>query len=319
LISSVPTVMIFDRIGSFVQVFVDRAKVRGWKVLLAKGEVNPELIEQCDVIYCNWCDHLAVSLAQKKWPGKLVVMVRSYEAYAGFLGAMHWEHVDRLVYVSPHIREYCQLTYPIPGSIPVSYVPDCVDVQRFPLKADLSPGKVVGFVGRLGAPKHAEWLVAAAYDFPDYRFRFKGPFEDRRLAPFFAYHQAKAGNLEVEGPSGEPWFGGQGVNAFLEGCHYIASPSFHEGTHMALLEGMAKGLFPLCQDRPGAVVAPDYPVYRSMREFGALLEASRPSPAHRVWVEEHRHVTRQWAAVDALFEAVAPSPIILPPRGVKLN
>jgi len=319
MIATVPTAIIFDRIGSFMQPFVDRAKARGWRVYLAQGEVNLELLNQCDVIYCNWCDHLAVSLAKRRWPGKLVVMVRSYEAYLGFLGAMEWANVDLLVFVSPHIHDYCRLTYPLPPALPVHFVPDCVDLDRFPLKADLAPGNRVAFVGRLGAPKCPEFLVAAAYEFPAYEFCFKGPFEDRRLQAFFALHASRAGNIHVDGPTGDgPWFSGAGVNDFLENCHYIASPSFHEGTHMALLEGMAKGLCPLVQERPGAVVEPEYSTYRSMCQFGALLTAGAPSADHRLWVKEHRDLPRQVAAIDAMFELVAPSPIIMPPKG-RLN
>ena len=318
MISSVPTIMVFDRIGSFVENFVQRPKAKGWKVFLAKGQVNPEAIAGCDVIYCNWADAFAVQLSGRRWPGKLSIMVRSYEAYAGFLGAIKWENVDQLVFVSPHIHEYCKLTYPIPESIPVHIVPDCVDVGRFPLKKDLEPGKVVGFVGRLGAPKNVPWLVAAAYEYPEYEFRFKGPFEDRRLQAYMAFHGAQAGNIRVEGPEGEPWFSGKGVNEFLEECHYIASPSFHEGTHMALLEGMSKGLYPLVQDRPGAVVASDWPTYRTMAEFGVLLETGCPSEAAREWVVAQRNTPRQLAAIDAMLDQVAPSPIIVPP-GAHLN
>jgi len=321
VISSQPTLMVFDRIGSFVEHFVQRPKARGWKVFLTQGQVNPEMIAGCDVLYCNWADALAVQLSNRRWPGKLVVMVRSYEAYAGFLGAIQWENVDLLVFVSPHIHQYCKLTYPIPDSIPVHIVPDCVDVERFPLRKNLTPGETVGFVGRLGAPKNVPWLVAAAYEFPEYTFRFKGPFEDRRLQAYMAYHEAQAGNIHVEGPSaaeGEPWFSGRGVSEFLEECDYIASPSFHEGTHMALLEGMSKGLYPLVQDRPGAVVASDWPTYRTMAEFGVLLRDGCASTAVRAWVVAQRNVPRQLAAIDAMLDLVAPSPIIVP-RGAHLN
>lgn len=318
MIGDLPTAMVFDRMQSFHQPWMARMHARHWRVYNATGSVNVEMIGQCDVIYCNWCDHIAVQLSQKRWNGRLAVMIRSYEAYAGFPGQVNWGNVDLLLFVSPHIRDYCRLMYQLPPDLPVHIVPDCVDVDKFPLKADMSAGNRVACVGRLGAPKNIPFLVTAAYEFPDYHFAFKGPFEDKRLEAFLAYHQSKVDNISVEGPSGgdgSAWHSGEGVNEFLEQCHYIASPSFHEGTHMALLEGMSKGLVPLIQGRPGAV----FPVvYHSMTDFAALLKDGAPSAVYRSYIQKHRSLPIQAAAIDEALDALEPSPIITPPNG-RLN
>lgn len=303
------SVVIFDRIQSFIDPWVATAQGRGWRTYIAEGPVNPDMVEGCDIIFCNWADHLAVSLSQKRWPGHLAVMVRSYEAYSGFLSGMNWDNVDLLVFVAPHINEYCRITYPIPEDLPTHIVPDCVDPNAFPLKEDLSKGNRVAYVGRFGAPKNTEFLVSAAYEYPDYEFCFKGPFEDKRCQAFMAYHQARTDNITVEGPSGSgKWHDGTGVNEFLDGCHYIASPSYHEGTHMALLEGMSKGLVPLVQDRPGAL----YPwTYSSMKDFGEHLESQNPSEDFRKFIQEYRNTSIREEAINHMWDALDPSPAII--------
>lgn len=308
-----PRIMIVDRIQSFVEPWPTCAKDRGWQVYVAHGIPNPEMCCQMDVIHCNWGDGYAVQMSQRRWPGKLSVTIVSYEAYAGFLREMNWDNVDLVIFASPHIRDYVQLTYEdFPADMPIHFVPDCIDVEKFPLKKDLSPGNRIACVGRIAEPKNCQFLINAAYEFPEYEFCLKGPFADLRLQPFFAYHNARLDNLHVEGPSGpegSAWFSGEGVDEFLESCHYIASPSFHECTHLALLEGMAKGLVPLVQDRPGAVY-PD--TYSSISEFALKLERGRPSEKYREWVVANRDVSRRVAAVDEALDALAPSPIITP-------
>ena len=297
-------VLIVDKIKSFHQPLVDHLTERGHKVFQMTGAVNVEFLNTMDLIWCSWADELAVQLSQiPQLKPKLVVQCRSYEAYGPFLSQINWSAVNHLVFVADHIRDYAAEVHNISLDVPCSIMPTCIDAEKWPLKQPLdAEGANIALVGRLAEPKNIQFAVELAYLVPFAQIWLKGPVGDTRLKAFVEYHQKKMPNIHWQAPgSNITWHDGSGMWNFYNQMHYILSCSYHESTHMTLLEGMAVGLVPLVQDRPGAV----WPrTYITSAGCAKMVEDLRPSAGYRDFILDNRPMARQHHAMDVILEQV---------------
>lgn len=279
---------------------------RGMKVFEPTGTVNAQFLNTMDLIWCSWADDLAVQLShvpELKKELKIVMQCRSYEAYGPFLSQINWSRVGHLVFVADHIRDYAAEVHSISLDVPTTIMPTCIDAEKWPLKKPLDgQGANIALVGRLSEPKNVQFACELAYLVPYAQIYLKGPLGDARLKAFIEYHQQRANNIHWEGPgSNLVWHDGTGMNAFYDQMHYILSCSYHESTHMSLLEGMAKGLVPLVQDRPGAV----WPqTYFTSNGCASMVDDLRPSEAYREFILDNRSMRHQHAAMDHILEEV---------------
>jgi glycosyltransferase involved in cell wall biosynthesis len=303
MVSTRKNILFLDTIGSWLPPLKRVAELSGWKVATSSAFVNQDVLATADVVYCMWADNTAAWVTGRAIPGKVVVHLRAYEAYNGMFTKVDWSNVDRLAYSAQHVLDYVKPGLPEKIYDEAVHVPTGVDVDKFPLKADLSPGNRVAMVGSIAPPKGVPLFVQAAYEFPEYEWHAMGPLVERRTHSYLIYHLQKLPNLHYHPPGqGGEWFEGHGVNDFLESCHYIASFSYQESTHVALLEGMSKGLVPLVVDRPGAVF--DDATFTTMSELEDLLEIRCPAAFYRDWIIENRLESRTTSAFMDVLESL---------------
>lgn len=299
-----PLFVLVDSIGSFADPIIRFANAAGFDVAM---NPHPTSLNEATIIWCDWADKNAAILSRVRRPNaKLIVRCHAYEAYYGAWRGIEWGNVDAVVFVADHVREQMLRACPWTGQVQAvdhHIMRSGVDVEKWPLKTDCELRHRIAYVGRICPPKNAEQLLFMAYELPDWAVHFMGPFQDARCEEFFHYHADRLPNVFWHPPDGDgPWWSGRGVNEFLEECDFIASPSYAESTHMALLEGMAKGLAPLCQARPGAVA----PVtYDSPTSFHQRLTELHPGERWRQHVKEHHSEEAMEREFLAILESLA--------------
>lgn len=290
---SQPTFVLIDGIGSFSKPITAWAEKLGYQVATNPGILPP--LGPNDIIWCDWADPWAVTVSQAARPCPVIVRCHGYEVYYPGRSQMDkivWENVNRLVFVAPHLRNHFRLYMDFTDEVKTVILRDSIDIDAFPLKKDIdscNPGLNIAWVGRICPPKNVEFLIGMAYELEAYQFHFMGPFEDRRCETFFHHHNSCLPNTYYHEPGNpDDFFDGTGVNNLLENCRFIASPSYAESTHLALMEGMSKGLVPLVQARPGTELMQDEGIqpYCCGLEFERRL-ADTPHRRYRDFVAKH--------------------------------
>jgi len=158
----------------------------------------------------------------------------------------------------------------------------------------------------LNHKKNVPLLIAAAARLRDYEFHVAGRFQDERLRLYVEHAIDALGldNLTLHG-----WV--DDVPAFLDDKQFILSTSLWEGTHVAVMEGMAMGLTPLIHAWRGADEVYDARwTWRTLDELEAMLRHGPSDPAAtRRFAETHFDVRKRLAAIDALVASPDDVPV----------
>ncbi|MCE8509978.1 glycosyltransferase [Ruegeria pomeroyi] len=242
-----------------------RLSWENWDSTVQAG-MQPQVPEDVDTVFCEWCCENAVWHSRNKRPGtRLIIRLHRFEAFRDFPDRVAWDNVDALIVVSEHFRdilsERCALD---PARIHV--MPQYIDWHGLQRQKLPEARFTVGLVGinpfehkrfdraldfftalrkrddrfRLVVRSAMPWEVEWVWNRQDEtRERFETQFDRVFSDPALA----GAVRFDPAGPDMEEWYRGVGT---------ILSSSDSEGCHTAVLEGMASGCLPVVYDWPGA-------------------------------------------------------------------
>ncbi|NQT81531.1 glycosyltransferase family 4 protein, partial [bacterium] len=233
---------------------------------------------------------------------QVICTLRSYEYFSEHPREVNWANVDDLVFVADHVRRLSLERFPALRDVRVSVIPDGIDPDRFTYRRR-AKGRDIAWVGFLNHKKNVPLLLEIASQLRDYRFHVAGIFQDERLRTYWEHYVRVNGldNIRLYG-----WV--EDVNAFLEDKNYILSTSLWEGTQVAVLEAMAKGIKPLVHAWIGAeeLYGPAG-IYRNTAELRqALNDGSYQSGEYRRWIEEHFSLAKRLARIEEMIESFRP-------------
>lgn len=290
-------------------------------------KLEPEIAEAltgwCDTVFCDWASHNAIWFSKCIPAGKrLVVRCHSYEAFSHFPVFMRHSHIDCMIFIAPHIQDI-YLSHPLddPSICDRSVFIQNLRPAEIPIAPMAMPDRsfqlgMLGF-GNMGkdpifaievlqhlVQKDRRWrLHLAGHDFGrptideaanEYAERYRRilePIRENIIFSGFVTDKAK-------------WFAATG---------FVLSTSQREGSHEAVVEGLAHGCVPALRDWPlvsgfeGAARSfPDYPsfdsptaladhILRTQARFTAESERAKAIADKRYYSEE-----TSWA----FFEAV---------------
>lgn len=223
-----------------------------------------DAIEWADVVYVEWANHIALWLSQSlPWSKKLVVRCHSYEALTTLPLFLQHGRIDTMIFIAPHVREI-YATHPVddpevfsrsvivqnvrPAETPVTPLPD--ERRRFRLgllgfdRQIKDPLFAIGILRDLLKQDKRWTLVLGGKDFAAPDDGDTRP-ETEYIRAFHAACQDLRDHIEFSGYVSDkaPWFAGIG---------FILSTSLREGSHEAVVEGMAHGCIPVIRDWPMA-------------------------------------------------------------------
>ncbi|GAB2475019.1 hypothetical protein GCM10027030_06630 [Luteococcus sediminum] len=228
-------------------------------------ERSLELLEEADVVFCEWGLGNAVWYSQHVRPGqRLVVRVHSQELFRPYLSRIVAQRVDRFVFVGPLVMAAAIASHGLPaGSCQV--VPNLVRADELALPKLPGAEHTLGLVGIVPRSKRLDRALDVLEEVLGrdrrYRLRVKGkqpsdyPWMAQRPEEMAWYEEVYARidainaahpgavTFDPHGDDMPEWFRGIGI---------ALSTSDFESFHFTVADGAASGALPACLEWPGA-------------------------------------------------------------------
>lgn len=224
------------------------------------------LLEQADVIFCEWClGNLKWYSHNKKPNQRLVARFHAQEARVPYMAEANWGNIDHVSFVSEHTRRQALKVFEGFPLKKTSVIPNYLDETKFTSKKKTGDAKfTLGIVGVAPKSKRLDraidLLEALLDDDSRYCLRVKGkhPLDygwllkrDDELSYYRNVFERINSNPKLRykvifDPPGDD------VNEWFTMVGFILSPSDSESFHMAVGEGVLTGAVPLVWDWTGA-------------------------------------------------------------------
>lgn len=224
-----------------------------------------ELLEQADIIFCEWClGNLKWYSHNKKSHQRLVARFHAQERMLSYVAESNWDNIDHISYVSEFIRKEGQSIFGFPDE-KTSVIPNLLDRSKFtPLKKTGEALYTLGMIGVSPSLKRLDraidLLEALLKEDGRYCLRVKGknPLEydwllkrDEELRYYKNIYYRINSNPQLQyklifDPPGDD------VNDWLGMVGYLISASDFESFHMAIGEAMLTGSVPIIWNWEGA-------------------------------------------------------------------
>jgi glycosyltransferase involved in cell wall biosynthesis len=223
------------------------------------------LLEQADVIFCEWClGNLKWYSHNKRPHQRLVARFHLQERELPYVAEANWDNIDHISYVSEFIRREGQKAFGFPFE-KTSVIPNLLDESKFTPKKKTGDARyTLGIIGVAPARKRLDRaldLLEALLEEDDrYCLRVKGkhPLDYGWLLKRedeLAYYRnvferinsnPKLRHKVIFDPPGDD------VNDWFTMVGFILSPSDFESFHIAIGEGMLTGAMPIIWPWDGA-------------------------------------------------------------------
>jgi glycosyltransferase involved in cell wall biosynthesis len=238
------------------------------------------LLEQADVIFCEWClGNLKWYSHNKRPHQRLVARFHLQERELPYVADSNWDNIDHISYVSEFIRREGQKAFGFPFE-KTSVIPNLLDEGKFtPQKKTGDARYTLGIIGVTPARKRldraVDLLEALLQEDDRYCLHIKGkhPLDYDwllKLEDEMAYYRnvferinsnPRLRHKVIYDPPGDD------INDWFTMVGFILSPSDFESFHMAIGEGMLTGAVPVIWDWDGAAeIWGDKYVVRSLQE-----------------------------------------------------
>jgi glycosyltransferase involved in cell wall biosynthesis len=303
----------------FAPVSMGLTQDRVWSRAAREDTTLAELVDWCDVVFCEWAGTHAIWLSRFLPPEKkLVVRLHSFEAFSQWPFFIDFGGVDGLMFVADHIREFAGIQYRLGQyDLATTVLPNFNPLNGFARPKGRHAARTLAMVGYSNLNKHplmgAEILAFLHKQDPEWRLQLYGhPWNVETLTGaereyhdrFWAFVRDNNLNEAVEIM---PYT--NDIPAALQDVGFILSCSWREGTHEAVLEGMATGCVPVIRRWPmvSQYGAPEssYPgitCFDTIEEAVAIIEASA-APAD---FERASKASIDYAMTNFDIEAVFP-------------
>ncbi len=254
-------------------------------------------LREADIVWLEWANELAVAMT-RRFPvlrrKKVIVRLHRYEAFTPHPGKVNWDVVDRLVFVSRHMRDWFGERFP-DVEVEAEVIHNGVDMERFtPAQGGGGAGDIA-FAAHLNHRKNLPLLLQIASRLSqadaDRTISIAGDWQHpvlRRYVEHLSRRTEAEGVIRHEG-----WV--EDMPGWLAGASYLLSTSMHESFGYSICEGMACGLKPVIHDFPGArEFYPDEFLFSTVDEAVAMLrEPPRKPEFYRGFVAERYSRLRQ--------------------------
>lgn len=236
---------------------------------------NPANAEWADVLWFDTCDNNIASATNpsaailddeanyKPWDlhdmdlanKRVIVRPIDIEVWQGHFAAAHWDVVDDIIFIAPHIRALVDpdaLTGMHEG-LKIHTIPHSIDLDRYRF-AERGHGFDIAVVSERWMSKGADYILQIALKLKKIDSRYKIHWLGKRsdyqwelayFDDFVEHHQ-----LPIEFTN---WIDSDNaVDEFLEGKNYLLHASHKEAFSAATAEAMAKGIKPVLHRFYGA-------------------------------------------------------------------
>ncbi len=277
------------------------------KFVVSEKNGVKKAVEWCDIAWFEWCNEVAVfGTNYCSFQGKrTLIRLHSYEAFDQFPSQIKWGKVDKLIFVSPHIKEIVKKSIPdIDSKVECEVVYNGLDLSKFDF-SEKSPGKDIAMVCKINHKKNPELALQIMKSLTDrdtdYKLHIAGNITDMRYEYYINYMINTMG-LEKNVVFYD-WI--DDMNEWLQDKQYILSTSIHEGHAYNIMEAMAAGLKPVIHNYFGAEhTIPEYAIFNTVDEAVDLIESpTYDSKSYREYVEGFS-LERQINTIDKILSRI---------------
>ncbi len=269
-------------------------------------------LDWADVVLVDWCTPLAYAFTLVD-PGstRLIVRLHSFEAFTVWPHLMDFSHLDDIVFVSHHLRDFTLQAVPrlAASDVATHVLPNAVDLRRCLRPKSDEARFNLAMVGYSVVAKDPRWAVEVLRHLrgTDSRYRLLLVGHDLYAGPTAAaraYAEEFQRDLNELEPTGAVRRIGHtdDLPTVLTEIGTILSTSVRESQHIALLEGAASGAVPVVRDWPYFAALEEGP--QTMFPHDWVVQSPKEAADRILWATED--VTR-WRAVGAAAseEAIA--------------
>lgn len=230
---------------------------------------DPDMVQWADVVWFDTCDNnikaatnpseaiMEDAANPQPWDlhdmdltdKQIIVRPIDIEVWQGHQAGSHWDVVDDIVFIAPHIRELANLEETFPRLRPetkIHTIPCGVDLGRYRY-AERGHGYDVAVVSEKWTSKGTDYILQIALKLkqinPRYKIHWLGQRSDHQweyayFDDFVEYHQLNIEftNILLDEVTVDEW---------LEGKNYLLHASHKEAFSYATAEAMAKGIKPV--------------------------------------------------------------------------
>jgi glycosyltransferase involved in cell wall biosynthesis len=295
----IPRIAVFDRIGSFTKDIIKHWKDKGHNVEVS-SQIEPSLALWSTHVWFEWCDENAVAAPRLLWDTKKkVCRLHGYEAYTPYPSQLNPDIIDNLIFVSEHHQAYTLKNHTI--WIPSSVISNGVDLKKFKYRKREVETPRIAYVGYIHTKKGAPFIIELAKMYKEYEFHIIGKFQEMEMyvKRYFEHHLDNLPNIKYYG-----WVEPEVLPDLLDTMTHVLSTSITESFGYSILEGMAMGLKPILNTRPGTdgkhSLWPEECVFKDFRDFRRVTFTDYNPERYRQWAEKFS-LEKQLSEIDSLM------------------
>ncbi|MCD2347380.1 glycosyltransferase family 4 protein [Clostridium guangxiense] len=271
----------------------DEYEVR--KTIVTNYNQIDEGMQWADVCWFEWCDELIVygsklEVAKEK---KVICRLHSYEAFNAYPANVNWENVDKLIFVSSHIRDFSIKRFNLNKS-KTEVIPNGIDLSKYKFK-NRNVGFNIAYVGYINYKKGPMLLLhafKAIYDKNNkYKLYIAGSFQDYRDILYF---QQMIKEFSIE--NNVIYDGWQNdLDKWLEDKNYILCTSILESQNMSIMQAMTKGIKPIVHNFVGAkTIYPKEYIWNTISEAVQMISEDKyNSKEYRNFIQYNYSLNKQ--------------------------
>ncbi|MFD2044493.1 glycosyltransferase family 4 protein [Ornithinibacillus salinisoli] len=220
-----------------------------------------ELLEWADILFCEWgLGNVIWCQKHKKSNQRLIVRLHRFEMNTRFPALFDYKKIDQLIAISPYIYEEFHRVAKVPRE-KMKVIFNAVDTQRF-AKDKVEDSKfnigLIGYVPKLKRLDRAIDIFEKLYELdPRYKLYIKGKRPEEvdwvwKRASQREHYKDAFERIQQSKFKEHIFIEGWGdVSEWLKNVGYVLSVSDYESFHLAPIEGMASGAFPVVLQREG--------------------------------------------------------------------
>ncbi len=275
------------------------------KIITTSTEQIDQGMDWADICWFEWCDELIVygSKHPSSKQKKIICRLHRYEAFSNYPQSVCWETVNKVIFVSTHIKEIVLEKTNLTSDQCV-VIPNGINTERFPFK-ERDKGFNIACIGYLNVRKNPMLVVQYFYEVlkfdKRYQLHFAGSFQDETLMYYLNDMIDRLGikdNIHFHG-----FIPNDMMSEWLNDMNYIVTGSIAEGHPVGVMEAMSCGLKPVIHYFPGVEgFYPEKYIYYNLEDFIIrITESSYVSIEYYKFIEDNYSLRKQMERVYSVL------------------
>ncbi|ABR30380.1 glycosyltransferase [Thermosipho melanesiensis] len=265
-------------------------------------------IDWGDIIWFEWANNVAIlgsnfeGLSNKP----AIIRLHSYEALGDYPKKINWKNIDKLIFVSEHIKDILKIHIPnIENIVDIDIINNGINLENTKF-SEKNKGFNIGVVANISHKKNPSMMLQIIKKLVEidskYKLHIAGEHLELRYMIYFQ-HMIKEMGLE----NNIIFYGFiEDINEWLEDKNYILSTSIHEGHPLNIIESMAMGIKPVIHNYFGSKKQwPNELIFNTIDEaVDIILEEDYDSRKYRTFVEKNYDFKKEILRIKNLINTL---------------